>query len=291
MLSDFPYTSIGFEYIDSTGILQIKGLGLEKITSHSYHWDGRIRKNEHCLLQYTLSGSGELEYNGDVYPLQKGDAFLVEIPGPHAYKLPEHSNLWEVLYIELSLEALPYWRDMMTRGGPVVHLAEQSELESLLWDIYERALSDQFIDIFDSSEAAYSLVMRLMRHVLHSEQPSNIPQFIEDTKRYIQLHFDQDIGLDHMASAAGVSKYHLIREFERKIGLTPSRYLLEIRLQHAVKLLLTRPELTLHDVSAKSGFSNANYFGKVFKKYLNDTPDQFRKREKKYERYDIKFYS
>jgi len=71
-----------------------------------------------------------------------------------------------------------------------------------------------------------------------------------------------------MARVAGISKFHMTREFEKELGMTPGHYLKNVRLENAAKLLTSPTNYGLEYIASKVGFSCGNYFGKVFKKSI-----------------------
>lgn len=283
MLSNLKQTSIGFNFISPISLLTIKGTGWETITSHDYVWNGKERTDEQCLIQYTLSGEGQLEINNNVYKLKQGDAFIVEIPSHHCYKLPKYSSSWELLYIQFSKEALPFWNQLVTLTGPVFSIKRDSPTEKLMWKIYEMSVKNEFQNVYECSKYAYELVMNIISY-FHKEQKHKIlPSSIELCKQFINAHYDKQIGLDDMAKAAQISKFHLTRKFEKELGITPNNYLIKIRLENSVKLLTSQTNLTLESIAKNVGFSCANYYGKVFKKNFSVSPDEFRRNSSSYE--------
>jgi AraC-like DNA-binding protein len=259
----------------------LKGIGWHSITSHDYDWDGRKRMGEHCLFQYTIAGQGEIEIQGVTYSLSPGTAFIADIPGDHRYCLPVTSSEWEVIYIEFSKDALPFWRQLLTMSEPVFQLPAQSELMDKAWNIYEMALDDRFQDMYQCSNFAYQFIMELSNYSAH-QKAKPLPAMIDLCKQYIDSHYQEPIGLKEMAMAAKVSKFHLTREYERKMGVSPVGYLTEVRLTHAVKLLLSTSD-NLERIAEQTGFSCANYFGKVFRKHKGISPGNYREKNMAYD--------
>lgn len=283
MLSNLKQTSIGFNFISPISLLTIKGIGWQTITSHNYIWNGKERTDEHCLIQYTLNGEGELEINDTVYKLKQGDAFIVEIPSSHCYRLPKRSSSWELLYIQFSKEALPFWNQLITLTGPVFSIKKDSSTEKLMRKIYELSVKNEFQNVYECSKYAYELVMNIISY-FHKEQKCKVlPSSIELCKQFINTHYNNQIGLDDMAKAAQISKFHLTRKFEKELGITPNNYLIKVRLENSIKLLTSQTNLTLENIARNVGFSCANYYGKVFKKNFGVSPDEFRRNSSSYE--------
>lgn len=92
-------------------------------------------------------------------------------------------------------------------------------------------------------------------------------------KEFIAAHLSENISLDQVAKAAGMSKFHFSRCFKEKIGLTPHQYLLKSRTQKAKTLLEKgRP---IAEVAYDLGFNDQSHFGRIFLKNEGISPGAF----------------
>jgi AraC-like DNA-binding protein len=98
-----------------------------------------------------------------------------------------------------------------------------------------------------------------------------------DIISFISNHFQINISLQYISKEFAVSKYHLSHSFHEITGLTISRYISIIRIQHASSLLITT-EKPIGIICEESGFSDLSYFSKVFKKETGCSPLLYRKR-------------
>ncbi len=73
-----------------------------------------------------------------------------------------------------------------------------------------------------------------------------------------------------------ISRTQLIRKIKDLTGLTPSKFILEIKIKHAVHLLKTT-KLTVQEIMFDSGFNNKSYFYRVFAEKYGMSPKDFRK--------------
>ena len=92
---------------------------------------------------------------------------------------------------------------------------------------------------------------------------------------YIDRNFKEDIKLDDISNAVGLTPVYLHKLFFKTTGQTPHQLLLEKRLNMA-KELLAGSDMSLVNVAAESGFSSQSYFNAVFKKHCGMTPLAFR---------------
>ena len=101
--------------------------------------------------------------------------------------------------------------------------------------------------------------------------PPLVAAAIEDIrKNYAGLY-----GVEELSERLGVSKSHLVRAFTAALGVSPGRYLTNVRIEAAMRLLLHR-EYTLDVIASLCGFSGANYLCRVFKKTTGQSPTQWR---------------
>lgn len=102
---------------------------------------------------------------------------------------------------------------------------------------------------------------------------------VNKTVKYINLHYEQAININDLASHAEVSKSHFSKLFQTEMGISPIEYLKTVRLNYAKRMLLTG-ELTITQISQQCGFNSPAYFTKSFKALFNETPKAFLKRQK-----------
>lgn len=84
------------------------------------------------------------------------------------------------------------------------------------------------------------------------------------------------ITLSEMAAVAGLSPYHFSRLFKASTGLSPYRYVLARRVGRA-RELLTRTDLSMPEVAARSGFANQSHMGRSLRRLLGTTPSALRR--------------
>lgn len=92
---------------------------------------------------------------------------------------------------------------------------------------------------------------------------------------YIRLHLSENIRLDDMAAAAGLSAFHFARMFKKTTGITPHRYLMKMRLEKA-KVLLRQCERSLTEIAAECGFWDQSHMSRVFRRFTGVSPVAYR---------------
>lgn len=115
--------------------------------------------------------------------------------------------------------------------------------------------------------------MEIARLAAAGNQQEN--SVIARAKEYIQKNFQKDLALEEVAQEVGISPYYFSKLFKEEMKRNYSEYLTDIRIEKARELLLDR-ELSIKQVCVDSGYSNPNYFSRIFKKWTGLTPTEFR---------------
>jgi AraC family transcriptional regulator len=94
---------------------------------------------------------------------------------------------------------------------------------------------------------------------------------------YIEANFNQEISLAELAAIARLSPYHFCRAFKEAVGEPPHRYQMSRRIGHA-KALLADAALSVSDVAAAVGYSDAGRFSTLFKRMTGHSPRAYRRK-------------
>ena len=78
-----------------------------------------------------------------------------------------------------------------------------------------------------------------------------------------------------LAEERGMSRTGFTHYFRRTTGLSPARFVNQVRLEEVVKLLVSS-SLKLSAIAGLTGFADATHLGKVFRRHYYLTPDKYR---------------
>lgn len=99
---------------------------------------------------------------------------------------------------------------------------------------------------------------------------------IEKSADAIHESFASEVlSVSALAKDAGMSEVYFRKLFHLRFGMSPSHYIMQTRISHAVKLMQLE-RLSLDEISEKSGFSSLPYFSKVFKAMMGESPAKYR---------------
>lgn len=101
-----------------------------------------------------------------------------------------------------------------------------------------------------------------------------------EIKKYLTQSYSQKITLEDLSHRFFCSQPTLINSFKKAYHQTINQYLTQIRLNQA-KILLEQSNFTIREIAEQCGFSDQNYFSKVFFRALACTPSQYRRKSQK----------
>jgi len=109
---------------------------------------------------------------------------------------------------------------------------------------------------------------------------TDLPPNILKAIRYIEENFSEKINLTSCAKAASLSPYHFCRKFKKFTGMTPIKFVTQLRINKA-KSLLAEEDMNITEVSEHVGFSDSSVFSALFKKMTGLSPREFKKSAQK----------
>lgn len=139
-----------------------------------------------------------------------------------------------------------------------------------MYDSFEK-MSDSYRDSVQMLQ-----INRREEGSIPKESSDKIQDYVDETKRYIDIWFRKDISLMDCAQNVGISSYYLSHIFRERTGTTFVEYLSGVRMQEAKRLCI-QTDLTLNEISEKCGYVNLTYFCKVFKRITGMTISEYRK--------------
>ena len=159
------------------------------------------------------------------------------------------------------------------------YLFNNQSLASATNNIMRIAMDDNSQKDLMADFALKELLIRLMQTQARGMMEKNIAKHksrIGFAVDYIRKNLHQKLSVDHIAKLAYVSKTNFFKMFKDELGTSPNDFILQERISRAKTLLATQN--SIKETAFQTGFSDANYFTKVFKQWVGDTPKNYQKK-------------
>jgi AraC-like DNA-binding protein len=118
--------------------------------------------------------------------------------------------------------------------------------------------------------AVYQLALRHGQSARPAKLGSPVSGSVKRAREYIDAHVAANPSLDTIADVAGMSAFHLLREFKKAVGVAPHAYLVQRRVELAKHLLLKGKPLRL--VAIEAGFYDQGHFSREFSRFFGVPP-------------------
>jgi AraC-like DNA-binding protein len=246
--------------------------GIERISARFVRQQFPAHSHDTYLIGLTVEGAEEFVQARDRGISLPGQIRLIEPGVIHAGGPPEGGTWsYEALYVPYSVLAA------------VAGSAEHAPLRFTEPVIDDPALATSLRLLFKlldgpseplESHALFTSVMRDLcaGYATFSAEPEQPGEHrgVARARLYLAANALAKIPLDVLARESGLSKYHLLRVFRARTGLTPWQYQVNLRLDHA-RLLLQLGE-PASQVADACGFVDQSHFTRIFRSVVGVTP-------------------
>ena len=147
--------------------------------------------------------------------------------------------------------------------------------------LYLDGISGQFvveIEEAENPEQVNALIPKMIRSYCLLVQQHSLASYsalVRDCLNYIDFHYMEPLSLETLAARFSVNKNYLSSRFHKERGMTVTDYINRIRVNRAANLL-RKTSLSIQQVAEQCGFSDGNYFTRIFRKLEEVTPNEYR---------------
>jgi AraC family L-rhamnose operon transcriptional activator RhaR/AraC family L-rhamnose operon regulatory protein RhaS len=220
--------------------------------------------------------------DGQAYDIGKGAVFVIAYDTEHGYDNPEHFHICNVMFragfLELAgsdLAASPGYQALFVlepQRSRDAHFTSRLRLSAAEFQEI-RALLQVLHDEFYSKAPGWKTMVRA--HFLHlvvalsrMYDTEQIPHSagivgLAPALAYIESHFQDPLAVESLAGMTHYSERQFLRLFKEATGQTPLQYITQLRMQNA-RQLLGSTQLSVTEIAGRCGFSDSNYFSKLF---------------------------
>lgn len=233
---------------------------------------GPVRQ-EHLNLNLLLAGEVIVKADNQIYRFSENQAFLIYSESRLEILVPRNQHchiMWchtGTLHIEA--EARDRLKMLPVQLPP-------SELIQLL---FQQGIKVGHSNNINLTRLRNSLGIALCYEYINQarleEEEQDLPTPVWRAKKYLETHFQQPCKLEDIALAAALNPRYLIQLFKKHLGLSPIKYLWQLRGEKAMYLLL-QSGLKINEIGYRCGFQAPHHFSRYIKEHYQYTPTQIR---------------
>lgn len=268
----------------------------ENVTLYIQEYKGESfydKLHQHKDIQITLVLEGEGTYIiGDcVGDFKKGDLFVLGENLPHVFKSDaafenktaiiciffSKNSYGEGFFDRLEFKQLDDFFNNSVLGYQVS--SHKQELTSILSTIRQESKYRQFILFLEILDLISKAEKRKLSSLINLKKyAGDEGKRMSDIFQYSMDNFHKEVSLHDVADIANMTPNAFCRYFKQRTNKTFVNFLIDIRIGNACKLLAKKNDLSITEISYKSGFNNLANFNRKFKAIKGITPSEYRKK-------------
>lgn len=246
----------------------------------SHHFKERGKGIEQFILIYNIGGKGVITIGNTHHELSPDHFFIIPKNVSHAY-FADVDDPWSIYWIHFTgAKAREFSRQSLQ---PVqIDRSKTSRINERL---------ELFTEIFRNLERGFSIetleYVNLCLHYLlasftHLSQFRMVKEIFEkdpigQSINFMLENLNQKFKLEVLAKEVNLSASHYSRLFLSKTGHSPIDYFIQLKIQRACRLL-DNTDWSIAELARETGFEDPFYFSRQFRKVMNMSPREYRKR-------------
>lgn len=219
--------------------------------------------------------AGRMRLASELVDLQPGDLTLSPAGRPSAYDLAAPGQHWCVHFEAAATEEDTIPLPLHLRlGSGAPHAADR--LASIA-RLQARAADDPLCRAAAAVAFQDLLLWCAARARTGQGGAPELDQLADEVAAIIESRLSERLNAHSLAAATGRPQHVIARAFRRRFGMTVPRYLLQRRMAHA-RYLLEATDLPVSAVGARVGIGDPQYFNKLARRFLGQSPSSIRRR-------------
>ncbi len=216
-------------------------------------------------LFWTVSGAGAFQTENSSFAAHEGDVFFY-LPGD-VHRLKADSAGWSYYWLTIDNPEAPQWLELLGLIERSIHSGPCPE--NTFAHLFAALRNPTPQGERQASLHAYAIMLEASS--ANAVNKSGGTLAARARKRMEACFLDARFGVDTLAAELGAHRSTLFRQFREAYGLAPSTFISNLRVQYAISLLADST-CSIDEVSARSGFSDANYFARCIRKSTGLSP-------------------
>lgn len=218
-------------------------------------------------IVFPIAGTAIFQLDYQKYSMKAGK-FLHACPGKQLAITNQSNDSFRYIVIYYEGKVQPVFEAKVNHYDVILNNLEQILLyngSSLLADTYRQEV----------------LIERFFELLFQDIQPAEIStdgSLLEAAMEYIHKNYCKKVTLPSLAEQVATSSTHLSYLFEKHLEIRPIDYLIDYRIKQAIRLLRQPDSPTVAEAARLVGYSDADYFSRIFKKRMGFPPSKIRSR-------------
>jgi AraC-like DNA-binding protein len=268
-----------FELIHRSGMTDLKMYHCGTEQCEAGHYYGPAVR-DHFLIHYIHSGKGKFYVGDQVYPLQKGQGFLI-CPDIITFYQADQKDPWHYSWVGFhGIKAEACLKEAgLSAAAPIFTYDNDDFISRCLFQMVEakglqNGRETRLLGLL------YLFLSQLMEQngsaTTKESTISRREKYVKKAVEYIEMNYSRKMSIAELAHHLGLDRSYLGGMFREKTGVSLQFYLMHYRIGKACELMKNE-DLTIGDISRSVGYDDPLLFSKLFKRVHGSSPREYRK--------------
>lgn len=181
---------------------------------------------------------------------------------------------WSISWLGLYGKTVSDYVDLLGigPGKPIMHIPLYTELKVVMdkiYDLSKETTQSAKLSVIGLIHEFFSVLFRCSGYTDKTEP-------IKAALNIIDYNYCTNISVEQIAEYLSINPAYFSRKFTQKTGVSPKRYIKKKRIERA-KELLCSTNAGIFEIANSVGYEDQFYFYKIFKKYTDLSPSEYRK--------------
>ena len=249
-----------------------------------YHYCQRPQGCVDNILFYCVQGKGYYTLDGHTLTLNPNQYVIVPATDKPLVYWSDTEDPWSIYWVHFTSDALQAFNrayHIVPEQGPqyIPHNEKGIRIWEEMYENLSRGYSPE--NLMNTNLCLYHLIATFV-FSQQQNQNSSSPEkaIIRETIDYMKNNLDKTIRIEDFADLNKYSVSHFSKLFRLTTGMSPIEYFIHLKMQKACQLLYTE-DSRVKQIAALLGYDDPYYFSRLFKKYMNTSPETYRKSVRK----------
>lgn len=245
-----------------------------------YHYRERQKGANEYIFIYCEKGRGWIEHDGERHELNENCFFIIPANEKHAYRA-DLKNPWSIYWFHFKGDRIDMFSSII---GKLIYVEESDRSRNqdrfrLFEEIYRNLEMGYNPENLEYISFCLMHFLASLKYVVQYGEIKKVKEddIIQKGILYMKDNLETKISLEDIACAVGYSSSHFNLLFKQRTSFSPIVYYSQLKIQRACSYLQFS-YLKLKEIAFRLGFYDPFHFSKAFKKEMEITPREYRRR-------------
>jgi AraC family transcriptional regulator, arabinose operon regulatory protein len=240
-------------------------------------WEWQSRPLADHLFWYVIDGVGTMRLEDVAWDLESGSCFVFPPDSqPHGTQDPDRRLVvFGMHFVALAPDGAELPRGASIAPPPGIVVRDKAFFGTLAQRCDVSYRRGDALGTMQSAVWLQAMILHLWDEVAHPT-PTAVDLVLDEIVRDLQMEPGKRWAVEDLAARAHLSRAQFVRRFRAATGLSPTRFMIQARLERA-RRLIQETSMTMSQIADVLGYEDVFFFSRQYKHYAGYPPSDLRR--------------